>query len=46
MLKPLIEELKQLWEELKRMTMTGGKNSAIVLRICGRSMILSPTIFF
>jgi hypothetical protein len=46
MLKPLIEELKQLWEESKRMTMTGSKNSTFVLRICGWSMILRPAIFF
>jgi hypothetical protein len=46
MLKPLIEELKQFWEESKRMTMTGSKNSTFVLRIYGRSMILRPTIFF
>jgi hypothetical protein len=46
MLKPLIEELKQLWEESKRMTMTGSKNSTFMLRICGWSMILRPAIFF
>jgi hypothetical protein len=47
MLKPLIEELKQLWQGVKAYDYDQKqKKSTFELRICGRSMILVRTIFF
>jgi hypothetical protein len=44
MLKPLIEELKQLWSGVERMIAIRNRNSIFELHICGPFMISWPTV--
>jgi hypothetical protein len=47
MLKPLIKELKQLWQGVEAYDYDQKqKNSTFELHICGRSMFLRRTVFF
>jgi hypothetical protein len=45
MLNPLIDELKELWNGDKLMTLIRSRNSHSRLHICHRFMILWPTVF-
>jgi hypothetical protein len=45
MLKPLIEDLKQLWEGVEEYDYDQKQKINFELRICDRSMILGCTIF-
>jgi hypothetical protein len=45
MLKPLIDELKELWNGVEVMTLTRRRNSHSELHICGRFMISWRMVF-
>jgi hypothetical protein len=45
MLKPQIDELKELWNGVKLMTLIRSRNSHSGLHICGQFTISWPTVF-